>query len=165
MTSSRNTPPTPSVWRHPLAALRASVRAKLLFLVLAPLMLGFPIIMGLTWYWGETFYHRLMVSKVGSDMSTAHGYFERVIDNVGMRVTGLANSHELALALESRELDAVLKARRDTHEFDFLPARCQRPGAAVVRSSRRGQRAGRLAGGGAGDPFGRKQRRRSVCGR
>jgi len=120
MTSSRNTPPAPSVWRHPLAALRASVRAKLLFLVLAPLMLGFPIIMGLTWYWGETFYHRLMVSKVGSDMSTAHGYFERVIDNVGMRVTGLANSHELALALETRELEAVLKARRDTHEFDFL---------------------------------------------
>ena len=60
--------------------LRRSVRAKLLCLVLAPLMLGFPIIMGLLWYWGEVYYHRLMVSRVGSDLATARGYFERVID-------------------------------------------------------------------------------------
>ncbi|OYD55656.1 two-component sensor histidine kinase [Thauera propionica] len=120
MTPSRPASSPSVTWRSPLAALRASVRAKLLFLVLAPLMLGFPIIMGLTWYWGETYYHRLMVSKVGSDMSTAHGYFERVIDNVGMRVTGLANSHELALALQLEMLDAVLKARRAEHALDFL---------------------------------------------
>lgn len=30
--------------------LRGSVRVKLLCLVLAPLMLGFPVVMGLIWY-------------------------------------------------------------------------------------------------------------------
>ena len=44
----------------------------LLALVLAPLMLGFPLIMGVLWYWGEV-YHRLMVSRVASDLATAHG--------------------------------------------------------------------------------------------
>ena len=36
------------------AYFRASVRAKLLFLVLAPLLVGFPLIAGLVWYWSDT---------------------------------------------------------------------------------------------------------------
>ncbi len=103
-----------------LDLLRTSVRTKLLALVLAPLLLGFPIIMGVTWYWGEAYYHRLMVSKVGSDLSTANGYFERVIDTVGRRVSALADSHELAVALQRGEPQAVLDARRGGEALDFV---------------------------------------------
>ena len=42
------------------AYFRASVRAKLLFLVLAPLLIGFPLITGLIWYWSDTSYRQLM---------------------------------------------------------------------------------------------------------
>src|SRR5690606_40143888 len=66
--------------------LRRSVRAKLLCLVLAPLMLGFPIIMGLLGWWGESYYQRLMSSRVGSDLATAHGYLERMIEGPGSGV-------------------------------------------------------------------------------
>ena len=103
--------------------LRASVRAKLLALVLAPLMLGFPLIMGLLWYWGEVYYHRLMVSRVASDLATAHGYFERVIDGVGNSVQALAGSHALAQTLAHETPEAVvalLGARKGGLALDFL---------------------------------------------
>ena len=103
--------------------LRGSVRAKLLALVLAPLMLGFPLIMGLLWYWGEVYYHRLMVSRVASDLATAHGYFERVIDGVGSRVQALAGSHALAQSLAHETPEAVaalLGARKGGLALDFL---------------------------------------------
>ena len=101
--------------------LRRSVRAKLLCLVLAPLMLGFPIIMGLLWYWGEVYYHRLMVSRVGSDLATARGYFERVIDGVGHGIDGLAGSQALAQARTApAALDALLATRKTALALDFL---------------------------------------------
>ena len=40
--------------------LRRSVRAKLLAMVLAPLLLGVPILLGLVWLWGNEGYHRLV---------------------------------------------------------------------------------------------------------
>ncbi len=52
------------VWRRIVAYFRASVRAKLLFLVLAPLLLGFPIIMGMVWTWSNTNYQKLLIYKV-----------------------------------------------------------------------------------------------------
>jgi Transcriptional regulator containing PAS, AAA-type ATPase, and DNA-binding domains len=109
--------------------LRRSVRAKLLCLVLAPLMLGFPIIMGLLGWWGESYYQRLMSSRVGSDLATAHGYLERMIEGVGSGVRGLGSSHALALAIEAQApasatgvepLAALLGARQVQLGLDFL---------------------------------------------
>lgn len=99
-----------------------SVRAKLLFLVLAPLMLGFPIIMGLTWYWGQSYYHRLLVFKVDSDLVIAHEYFDRVIAGVGSRVDGFAESRRLAAALGPGEpgIAALLETVRGERGLDFL---------------------------------------------
>jgi two-component system NtrC family sensor kinase len=98
----------PNLLRRQLDYFRASVRAKLLFLVLAPLLLGFPIIMGLVWYWSNTNYHKLLIFKVGSDLVTAHEYFDRVVQGVGFRVEALAGTHRLQLVLASREREAVL---------------------------------------------------------
>lgn len=107
--------------RRLVERLRRSVRAKLLCLVLAPLMLGFPIIMGLIWYWGEAYYHRLMVSRVGSDLATAHGYLERVIEGVGRGIEGLAGSQGLAQARTAPDaLAALLAARKTALGLDFL---------------------------------------------
>jgi two-component system NtrC family sensor kinase len=125
--------------------LRRSVRAKLLCLVLAPLMLGFPIIMGLLWYWGEVYYHRLMVSRVGSDLATARGYFERVIDGVGHGIDGLAGSQALAQARTApAALDALLATRKTALALDFL--NLLDVDGRVLRSS-----TGMAAGGGRGE--------------
>jgi two-component system NtrC family sensor kinase len=111
--------------RRLLDFFRASVRAKLLFLVLAPLLIGFPIIMALVWYWSNTSYHKLLIFKVGSDLVTAHEYFDRVVKDVGSRVEALAGAQRLQQALDSGrreaiegELDAV--RRRDGLDFMYL---------------------------------------------
>ena len=64
--------------------LRRSVRAKLLAMVLAPLFLGVPILLGLVWLWGNEGYHRLVNYKVGSDLVTAHEYFGRMRQTVAV---------------------------------------------------------------------------------
>lgn len=97
-----------------------SVRAKLLFLVMAPLMLGFPILAGLTWYWTDTYYHKLLVFKVGSDLITANEYFDRVIGEVGERVNGFAASQRLAAALAAGAVPEVLEAVRGEQALDFI---------------------------------------------
>ena len=111
--------------RDLLGFFRASVRAKLLFLVLAPLVIGFPIIMALVWYWSNTSYHKLLIFKVGSDLVTAHEYFDRVVKGVGSRVESLAGAQRFQQALSSgkrtaieAELDAV--RRRDGLDFMYL---------------------------------------------
>ncbi len=108
--------------------LRRSVRAKLLCLVLAPLMLGFPIIMGLLGWWGESYYQRLMSSRVGSDLATAHGYLERMIEGVGSGVRGLGSSHRRWRSRRmvprrrpgASPLAALLGARQVQLGLDFL---------------------------------------------
>lgn len=110
----------PRLLRPSLDYFLGSVRAKLLFLVLAPLMLGFPIIMGLTWYWSHSYYHKLLVFKVGSDLVTANEYFDRVIEGVGSRVGGLASSQRLAAALAAGQVGPVLDAVRGERGLDFI---------------------------------------------
>ncbi|MBR0567767.1 cache domain-containing protein [Azoarcus sp. L1K30] len=110
----------PAFLQPVLAYFLSSVRAKLMFLVLAPLMLGFPIMMGLTWYWSHSYYHKLLVYKVGSDLVTAHEYFDRVVDGVGTRVGGLAASRRLAQALDSGQVDELLKTSQGELALDFI---------------------------------------------
>lgn len=112
--------PLPRLLRAPLDYFLGSVRAKLLFLVLAPLMLGFPIMMALTWYWSQTYYHKLLVFKVGSDLVTANEYFDRVINGVGSRVGALAGSQRLAAALADGKVGPLLDAMRGKEALDFI---------------------------------------------
>ncbi len=107
------------------ARLRSSVRAKLLALVLAPLAVGVPILLGLVWTWGTQAYERLLTYKISSDMVTAHEYFDRVRIGVGHEVQAAAESHRLALHLPLRasaevELSALLANLAVARGLDFL---------------------------------------------
>ncbi len=122
----------------------ASVRAKLLFLALAPLLLGFPLIMALVWYWSNTSYHQLLTYKVGSDLVTAHEYFDRVIRGVGGSVEALADEHRLHAALaggdRARIAEEIGRARR-RHGLDFMyvldaDGRVRHASAAQMREAR-----------------------------
>ena len=102
---------------------RASVRAKLLFLALGPLLVGFPLIAGIVWYWNNTSYHQLLSYKVGSDLVTAHEYMDRVLQGVGSSVEALADSDRLRTALRRNEpgaITAALNASRWRHGLDFM---------------------------------------------
>ena len=111
---------------------RSSVRAKLLFLVLAPLLVGFPLISGLVWYWSNTSYHQLLTYKVGSDLVTAREYLKRVVGGVGTRIEGLADAHALREAMQAGDAVAVADAlgrerRRMGLDFVYVLDREGRP--------------------------------------
>ena len=78
---------------------RRSIRTRLLLLALVPLGVVLPLIMLALAYWGGNYFDQLLVTKVRSDLATAHGYFERVAEGVGRSVASLADSERLARAL------------------------------------------------------------------
>lgn len=106
-----------------VARARASVRIKLLALVLAPLAIGVPLLLGLVWTWGNEAYERLLNYKVSSDMVTAHEYFDRVREGVGADVVSIAVSHRLVVSLpdsDAPEFVTLLSLLAREHSLDYL---------------------------------------------
>jgi two-component system NtrC family sensor kinase len=103
-------------------AFRRSVRLKLLAVVLAPLLVGVPVLLGLVWTWGGEAYGRLLRFKIGSDLVTAHQYFDRVRAGVGQDLQAIAGSVRLARALQERRagLPAALESLEGSGGLDFL---------------------------------------------
>ncbi len=102
---------------------RSSVRTKLVFMVLLPLVVVLPLLVVLLVYWSGTSHERLMIFKVNSDLAVAQSYFSRVVQAVGADVRGTAGSHRLAMALagsDARQLERLLAAERNDHRLDFL---------------------------------------------
>ncbi len=109
--------------RRLLAPLRRSVRAQLLVLVLAPLLVGVPVLLALVWTWGNEAYHRLVIAKVSADLVIAHEYFDRVQDGIGRDLQSLAASHRLALTYpdgNEAQLRELLDSVLARYGMDFL---------------------------------------------
>lgn len=104
-------------------ALAASVRLKLLTLVLSPLLLGVPLLLFIVWVWGTQGYNQLLVNKVSSDLVTAHQYFDRMQNSVRSGVEGFAASSRLAHSLaDSRnpEMEMLLHTAAQELGLDYL---------------------------------------------
>ncbi|QID16315.1 HAMP domain-containing protein [Nitrogeniibacter mangrovi] len=111
------------MFRRMLAPLRRSVRAQMLALVLAPLLVGVPVLLVLVWTWGNEAYQRLLISKVRADLIIAHEYFDRVKVGVGRDLQGLADSARLARAYpgdDEARLRELLMAALKRSNVDFL---------------------------------------------
>ncbi|UIF90689.1 cache domain-containing protein [Cupriavidus sp. UYPR2.512] len=100
---------------------RASLRAKLVSIVIAPLLvalLALLLIMGL---WGDRAFQALLAYKVNSDLLVAHEYFEHMVRGVEDRVLQEARSHALVAGLgRGNAMPAILADARRTHGLDFL---------------------------------------------
>lgn len=104
-------------------ALQSSVRHKLLFMVVSPLLVVLPILVVLVIFWGNKSYDRLLIFKINSDLIVAHEYFHKVIGGVGNDIRKLADSQRVALALREQHpesLSKLLAAARGEHRLDFL---------------------------------------------
>lgn len=98
-----------------------SVRAKLLTLVLSPILVALPILIGLVLYWGNTYYDRLLVYKISSDLVIANQYLDRVLNTLGKDVGTLANSNRLAAAMSKQNgVHELLDQARTQMRFDFV---------------------------------------------
>lgn len=100
---------------------RLPVRSKLLALALLPLLGVLPLLgAGLLW-WGDTALDALLRTKVRADLAVAHGYFERVLAEVGGGVGAVAESRALARALKSPpDLEVLLLRLERRERLDFL---------------------------------------------
>ncbi|MFJ4294005.1 cache domain-containing protein [Cupriavidus sp. NPDC089707] len=104
---------------------RASLRAKLVSIVVAPLLVALVALLLLMTLWGDRVFQALLAYKVNSDLLVAHEYFEHMVGGVKDRVLQEARSHALAEALEGGPghggaMPAVLAGARRAHGLDFL---------------------------------------------
>ena len=98
------------------------IRHKLLALTLLPLLGVLPLLgAGLLW-WGNEALDGLLRTKVRADLAVAHGYFERVLSEVGASTAGIAESHALAQALATpgSDVDGLLHDRARREKLDFI---------------------------------------------
>jgi two-component system NtrC family sensor kinase len=102
---------------------RSSVRTRLVFIVLLPLVVVLPMLVALLVYWSNTSHQALLIFKVNSDLAVAHSYFSRVVQSVGADVRGTAGSNRLIQTLagaDPQAIERMLSATRDDHRLDFL---------------------------------------------
>ena len=100
-----------------------SVRHKLMVLSLLPLVVVLPLLLGALVIWGNSAFDRLLITKVRSDLSVAHGYFGQVQNEVGSGTRAIAGSHALILALNSQSAQALkteLTQAQQRLGFDFI---------------------------------------------
>ncbi|MDB5942209.1 MAG: putative histidine kinase, classic, partial [Ramlibacter sp.] len=91
----------------PLRWLQQSVRNKLVAMALLPLLVVLPLLVATLVLWGDAAYHRLLITKVRSDLAVAHGYFNQVIAEVGGGTDAIAGSHALMRALVAGDQAAL----------------------------------------------------------
>lgn len=107
----------------PLRWLQQSVRNKLVAMALLPLLVVLPLLVATLVLWGDAAYHRLLITKVRSDLAVAHGYFDQVIAEVGGGTESVAASHALLRALTAGDpaaVDGLLTRSRAELQLDFL---------------------------------------------
>jgi signal transduction histidine kinase len=88
-------------------------------LVILPLLLGISI-----YRWNAKF-DAALISKVNDDLTIAHQYLARILENTGEHLDAVANSALFQEKLQkgayaNGELAALLKEKADGREFDFL---------------------------------------------
>ena len=100
-----------------------SVRHKLMVLSLMPLVVVLPLLVAALVLWGNSAFDRLLITKVRSDLTVAHGYFGQVLNEVGSGTQAIAGSHRLVLALSGksdRAIQAQLTQAQRRLGFDFI---------------------------------------------
>jgi two-component system, NtrC family, sensor kinase len=111
-------------WRERF--LKLPIRRKLLAMVLLPLAVVLPFLAAVLLAWGNTAVDRLLITKVRADLAVAHGYFERVLGEVGASAVGAADSHALHQAFPAgpaTELVPLLQRLRAREGLDFMALR------------------------------------------
>lgn len=100
---------------------RASLRAKLVSIVVAPLLVALLALLFMMAVWGGRVFHALLAYKVNSDLLVAHESFTHLVGGVGDHVVQEARSHALVDALSRhRPMAALLPEARRRHGLDFL---------------------------------------------
>ncbi|MCF3639417.1 cache domain-containing protein [Rhizobium sp. TRM95111] len=100
-----------------------SIRFRLLAIALLPTLVVLPLLLGITVArWNDKF-DALLTSKVNGDLTIAHQYLSRILENTGEHIKALAGSAQFLDTMRSRDaarLDTLLAARRGELGLDYL---------------------------------------------
>lgn len=99
------------------------IRRKLLALALLPLGVALPLLAALMAGWTTVAFDRLLSTKVRADLAVAHGYFDKVLGDVGSSATSVAESRALYDALthdDQPALAALLTRLQQRESLDFV---------------------------------------------
>ncbi|MCS0502018.1 sensor histidine kinase [Ancylobacter mangrovi] len=100
-----------------------SIRFRLLAIALFPTLVILPLFLGITIIrWNDKF-NSLLATKVNSDLTIAHQYFSRLVDNTGEHLQALRASARFRDAIDAGEgadLSALLEKNRVALKLDFL---------------------------------------------
>lgn len=101
-----------------------SLRARLLVLGLAPLLVVLPAIMAVLVFWGGSYFDSIVVANAKSHLAGAQGYLEDVRRQSEERIDQLAESVPMIRLVSdperSGDLAAILAGRANTAGLDFL---------------------------------------------
>jgi len=106
-----------------IAAIRNTVRYKLLALTLFPILLVMPVALLAALYWGSSFSYQQLFMKVTTDLSVAHDIFRRLRRDYLGELARLGESYAFRTAFEAGHLDTVrgqLQDLRHRRGFDYL---------------------------------------------
>jgi hypothetical protein len=98
-----------------------SVRYRLLAIALLPTLVLLPMLLGITIARWNAKFDAALISKVNGDLTIAHQYLARILENTGEHLQALGASARFRDAVEARSgLDAFLDASRRELGLDFL---------------------------------------------
>lgn len=100
-----------------------SIRYKLLVLVLVPILVILPLILGITLYWFYKFTYAQLYAKVSTDLSVAHDVFVRLQSDYLKELENFVESYSFRLAYENKDTGRIaeqLELMIKTSDFDYL---------------------------------------------
>ncbi|WP_053005785.1 sensor histidine kinase [Kiloniella spongiae] len=105
-----------------------SLRYKLLLLVLMPVLIVMPTVIGMAYIWSNEISYRQLLMKVTGDLSVAHESFLRAQKGYLAKLALIAESHSFRVALENQvspheqtlAINPLLKEYKRKEGFDFL---------------------------------------------
>ncbi len=100
-----------------------SVRFRLLAIALLPTLVILPLLLGITMVRWNAKFNALLVSKVNGDLTIAHQYLSRILENTGEHIRALGDSvqfHDIVKGESKTALPNFLDERRKKLGLDFL---------------------------------------------
>ncbi len=99
-----------------------SVRYRILAIALLPTLVILPLLLGVTMARWNAKFDALLISKVNGDLTIAHQYMARILENTGEHVGALSNSAQFRdiAASDPAQLAGYLETSRHTLGLDFL---------------------------------------------
>lgn len=98
-----------------------SVRFRLLAIALLPTLVVMPLVLGIAVYRWNANFDAALISKVNGDLTIAHQYLARILEDTGKQAAAFGASARFRDAVDAgTPLDGLLDETRSALDFDFL---------------------------------------------